>query len=147
MASDSALWLAVGAVVVILAILLLFGRAVIIRYRYLTRINDERIEERVTSAIDTTKRLSYPAVFLKASEFIALGRLVPYEKLRDAKKLIFRDTYQALGVLPSLQHAGPWFQPCRGSLLLHLPCFSPPAHLLCFESRPSSGHARVYHLH
>ena len=54
------------------------------------------INNRVTTAIESTQKLKYPAAFLTAKRFIELGQLTAFETLRDRGLLKFRDTYSEL---------------------------------------------------
>ena len=40
-----------------------------------------------------TRSIRYCAVFIRAKDFLALGKLASHEDARNAGKLIFRDTY------------------------------------------------------
>ncbi len=66
------------------------------RSRKLVNEHQRTLDNRVTTAIESTQKLKYPAAFLTAKKFIELGRLVSFERLRDKGYLTFRDTYAEL---------------------------------------------------
>ena len=52
------------------------------------------LDAKVGSAIDTTNRLHATAAYVSAQQFVTLGSLQPYEKLRNRGVLTYRDTYR-----------------------------------------------------
>ena len=48
------------------------------------------------AAIETTRTLGHAAVLLPAETFLQMGRLRPYEEMRNAHKLTFRDSLEHL---------------------------------------------------
>ena len=54
--------------------------------------------ERAKAALETTHNLQYTAAFIRASDFIALGRLTSHEALRNQGKLIYRDRFGDLAL-------------------------------------------------
>ena len=55
-----------------------------------------QLVEHVDQALTTTAKLSYPAAFVRASDFVKFGRLLSHEQLRNEGKLFFCDTYKRL---------------------------------------------------
>lgn len=90
----------------------------------------EQLAAIVERSISTTKRLSYPAAFVRASDFVACGRLKSFEELRNDGMLTFCDTFDALvrerRFIVFLSHQvrfRPHSSPCaRLVLCLRVPC-------------------------
>lgn len=57
---------------------------------------DQRIHQQIRDAIATTSRLRFPGCFVAAADFVELGALKPHEELRNAGKLVYRDTFESL---------------------------------------------------
>ena len=66
------------------------------RTNKLLKDREARLEERVNAAIHSTHQLNHPAVFLSGTDFVQLGKLLSFEKLRNQGKLKFCDTYADL---------------------------------------------------
>ena len=47
-------------------------------------------------AIEATRSMHFWAAFMRASDFIAVGRLLPYEEMRDRNLLVYRDSFSDL---------------------------------------------------
>ena len=86
--------IAAGALLVIVLSLLMLYFAW--RTRQLAELKASRETERVLAAIETTRSLGHPAVFIAAEAFLSMGQLRSFEELRDDGLLCFRDTLGAL---------------------------------------------------
>jgi hypothetical protein len=90
------LWaMAVLGVLLAVAVLLpttLFVVRRVLLYRQLKARRAADVETQVRSAIRMIRSLSYPAVFVRGTDFVLLGKLTMHEKLRDAGMLVTRDT-------------------------------------------------------
>ena len=59
----------------------------------------EAQRRRLLDAIDTTRSLQFPAVLVPLADFVAMGRLEPFEKLRDSGvRLRYFDALEQLEV-------------------------------------------------
>lgn len=76
----------------LLAVAIIFTRS----YLKLRRERQDRLADKVETTVLGTKHLAYPAAFCKAADFVTLGRLEPYETLRDQNMLVYQDTYYGL---------------------------------------------------
>ena len=47
-------------------------------------------------AIETTRNLAFHGAYVKASDFAAMGQLLPHETLRDRGCLVYKDTAEQL---------------------------------------------------
>ena len=58
----------------------------------------ERGRERVAAqvALEATRKMHFWAAFIRASDFVALGRLTSYEELRDRGLHVYRDSFDEL---------------------------------------------------
>lgn len=82
----------------VLAIALLAWLAVAL-YRRWKRAEAALVESEtleVKAAIATTNTLGHAAVLVPAETFLQMGRMRPYEEMRDAHKLTFRDSLEHL---------------------------------------------------
>ena len=66
------------------------------RLRRLSQEQNADMGRTIREAIATTSSLPFPATFVRASDFVNLGHLVPHEELRDAGKLIYWDHFAQL---------------------------------------------------
>ena len=57
------------------------------------KLHAEEQKKKALAAIEMTRAIRYCAVFIRAQDFLALGKLASHEDVRNAGKLIFRDTY------------------------------------------------------
>jgi hypothetical protein len=76
--------------------LLVFAAVVAVRrvllFRRLQAERDANVEKLVRESIKMTQTFSYPAVFVRASNFIGMGKLTTHEELREQGLLIVRDS-------------------------------------------------------
>ena len=54
------------------------------------------LHENALKAIETTGTMQYPACFVRASDFVAMGRLYPHEEMRNRGLLLYRDSSDEL---------------------------------------------------
>jgi hypothetical protein len=78
--------------------LLALGVKFVAKSRRLRRAQDARTRQRARLALDTTCHISYPATFLRASDFVTLGELVMHEELRDRGLLLYLDDFERLAL-------------------------------------------------
>ena len=68
----------------------------ILLFRRMQREHDSALETRVRNAIESARLFNYPAVYLRATDFIKLGSLSCHEELRERGLLVVRDTIRAI---------------------------------------------------
>jgi len=62
------------------------------KFNALTAMKYKLTKEKLDSALEASEHLDYPVTLVSANDFIALGRLEKHEDVRDANKLVFKDT-------------------------------------------------------
>ena len=90
------------------ALFLCFAALVAWLYRTRSHLKAQRRAnqfEEARKAIEATQRLSYPACFIRASDFVAMGRLRSHEDMRDAGLLVHRDSFEELSQGHAHAHA------------------------------------------
>ena len=67
-----------------------------------------------TCAIETTRRMRFPGCFVTAAEFVKMGRLRPYEQLRDEGKVCSasKSAHNPEGPAPRALSLAPVFGVC-----------------------------------
>ena len=80
---------------VLIAVLTFVVRRIIL-YRRLQRRREQDLETQCNAAINMTRGFSYPAVFVRASDFLKLGALTMHEDLRERGLLVTRDALDKL---------------------------------------------------
>ena len=68
----------------------------VLLFRRLRRRRDRDLERQVSDAISVTRGFSYPAVFVRATDFVTLGKLTSHEELRERGLLVTRDALDRL---------------------------------------------------
>ena len=58
----------------------------------------QRQLDQAFAAIETTKHMDFCACFVRASDFLSFGEVLSYEELRDAGKLVYRDSFDDLAL-------------------------------------------------
>ena len=87
-------------------ILLVLGVISVVRrillFSKLQRQRDAELEVTCRRAISMTKTFSYPAVFVRGTEFVKLDKLTVHEELREAGQLVTRDALNKLSTKEQL---------------------------------------------
>lgn len=78
--------------VAVLLLAALFAVRRVLLFRQLRARRAADLETQVRSAIRMIRSFSYPAVFVRGTDFVKLGKLTMHEELRDAGLLVTRDT-------------------------------------------------------
>jgi len=102
-AADSALLATVITVALVggIGLFASLWRCQYIRAQRLLRQAGAVTRRQLQLAIDTTSVLSYPAAYVPAKDFLAMGQLLPYETLRDRGILKYRDDARDIGLGPN----------------------------------------------
>ena len=82
-----------GVLLAVAAVAALFAvRRRVLLFRQLRARRAADLETQVRSAIRMIRSFSHPAVFVRGTDNVTLGKLKMHEKLRDAGLLVTRDT-------------------------------------------------------
>ena len=67
---------------------------VLLRMRTQRRERKAENERVAFAAMETTRKMRFPACFVRAADFLELGELKSHESLRASGKLVYRDTFE-----------------------------------------------------
>ena len=84
----------------LLVLLLVVAISCLLRHRLLKYRAKEksRARQQCRAAIETTQRINHPAAFVRAADFLKLGKLKSFEELRDLGLLVYRDAFDDLAL-------------------------------------------------
>jgi len=83
------------------ALLLAFASVCYQLYRIIRSQQQEKraaAREQAMAAIETTRQMRFAACFIRASDFLKLGKLVNHEQVRNGGRLVFRDSFNELAL-------------------------------------------------
>lgn len=72
---------------------------VVVKHLEFERSKVEATNKQIREALANTAELDYPMAMIRATDFMMLGAVAKYEELRDAGKLIVKDTMEKVALL------------------------------------------------